>query len=228
MDVQNTFNARGSFGIPEAMKKQLEASQQRQAPKPGETAVPKESAPAQTDEAQQKATEGQASAEQASAASAEEQKQKDVDTLRLFWEERLGIQITEKDIRDYIFKGRLIKDGIEAVPGYMRATFQSLNPEELGLVDQRMAEFRETVKFTPDGLTNENALQVLSHGWLKAVEVEDGVAKTAKLLGNTAEDRYKTIQKISALAVQEVIEAWDGFNVLVKIALREKRLLKKR
>ena len=222
MDVQKNFNARGSFGIPEHLKKQLE-SQQR----PATGAAPQEGEPTEADIA---ATQAQAQAPEVAKVTQpdpEAEKQNEIDTLRDFWQKRLGVTITERDIRDYIFKGRLIKDNIEVVPGYMKASFQSLNPEELGIIDEKMAQFREDKKFTPDGLTNENALQVLSYGWVKAVEVEDGTVKSAKSLGNTPEDRYKTIQKISALAVQEVIEAWDGFNVLLKIALREKRLLKK-
>ena len=225
MDVQKGFNARGSFGIPEHMKKQLEA-QQRTAPKGAESEEASAEEFTQAAQAAAEAPKAEQDATQTPPAS-ENDKQKDIDTLRAFWEDRLGIKITERDIRDYIFKGRLIKDNIEAVPGYMKATFQSMNPEELGAVDQKMAEFRENKKFTPDGLTNENALQVLSYGWIKAAEIEEDSVKSAKSLGNTPEERYKTIQKISALAVQEVIEAWDGFNVLLKIALREKRLLKK-
>lgn len=222
MDITPSgFNSRGSFGIPDQLRNQLEG-------KPGAQPEQKSaSAPAQDTQATVQEPVATAPQETKAPEDAEDQAQKDVRALREFWEKRLQVQITERDVRDYIFKGRLIKDGVEVIPGYMKASFQSLNPEELGIIDQKMATFRETTKFTADGLSNENALQVLSYGWLRSVEIDGGSAKAPKSMGNTPEERYKTISKISALAVQEAIEAWDGFNTLLKVALKEKQLLKK-
>jgi hypothetical protein len=206
------FNARGSFGVPEHIKKQLEQSAR---PKPEVVASPPQpevAPPTAVITPEQKE---------------DDKKQMDLAALREHWEKRLSIKLTEKDIHNYIFKGKLIKEDIEIIPDVMKVVFQSVTAAELAEIDQSMAEFREGHKWTTDGLSNENALRVLSYGWIKTVEIEDGVAKPARLMGNTHSDRYKTISQISALAVQEVIEAWDVFNILIKIALREKRILKK-
>lgn len=222
MEANTTFNARGSFGVPEHLIRQPMKEESKPAPETVKASPSVEAPVAENADVVQPTQE-----ESKSAAQAAKSEEKDIESLRKFWEDRLRVTITEKDVREYIFKGRLIKDGIEVIPGYMRATFQSVNAEELSQIDQRMADFREAGRYTADGLQNENALQVLSHGWLRSVEVEGDVSKPSKSMGNTPEDRYKTISKISALAVQEAIEAWDGFNLLLKIALREKRLLKK-
>ena len=223
MEANTTFNARGSFGVPEHLVPRQPSPETRPATPPTDPDPDRLlSKPAPTT-----ASSATSPTQSEAAPTDSEQPKDEIESLRRFWEDRLRVTITEKDVREYIFKGRLIKDGVEVIPGYMRATFQSVNAEELSLVDQKMADFREAGRYTADGLQNENALQVLSHGWLKSVEVEGGVAKPSKSMGNTPEDRYNTISKISALAVQEAIEAWDGFNLLLKIALREKRLLKK-
>jgi hypothetical protein len=210
----------GSFGIPEQMRKAMEQQKQSHL-------TPKSEEPASA------AKEDSNPVPVPADISGDEKKEddelsKDLQALRKTWEDRLQITITSKDIRDYIFRGRLVKDSILAIPGFMKVTLQSLNPEELAHIDQRMAAFRDTSKWTQSGLDNENALNVLSYAWLKSVEIDDGGAdKPAKPMGSTPEERLATIRKIQALAVQEVIEAWDGFQILIKIALREKRLLKK-
>lgn len=223
MDVQRGFNAQGSFGVPQHLVPRQPSVDTKPATPPTDSDPDRllsKPAPAVASSA--------APSAQPEATPTDPESPKDeIESLRRFWEDRLKISITERDIRDYIFKGRLVKDNVEVIPGYMLATFQSLNPEELSAVDQKMALFRESVKFTTDGLNNENALQVLAYGWLKSAEVDESGVKPMKSMGNTPEERYKTVTKISALAVQEAIEAWDGFNVLLKIALRERRLLKK-
>ena len=214
MDVQNGFNAKGSFGIPEQLKKQMAAAnavaaEQRPDAQPEDKVASPQTEPV------------------AAAAEEKSEDQKDIETLKKYWEGRLAIQITEKDVRDSIFKGRLLKDGVDAVTGFMKVTFQSLTVEEYNQIDQKLAEFRASSRHTEEGAANEMALRVLSFGWVRAAEVEDGQAKTYRALGNTPEERYGNILKMSAGTIQEVIEAWKGFEILVRLATRERRLLKK-
>lgn len=219
MDVKNLNQ--GSFGIPDNVRAQLE--KQRVAPPQATPPVAQAQQPVVAAPA-----EAPVEKETLEQDLKEAKSQKAIEDLRDFWEKRLEVTITPKDVRDYIFRGRLIKDNIVVIPGYMKARFQSLNPEELEQVDNKMSEFRDKGKFTQQGLDNENAIQVLSYGWLASTEIgDDGKDKPSKPMGATWEDRYGTVKKVQALAVQEVIEAWDGFQTLIKIALREKRLLKK-
>ena len=219
----DTFNSKGSFGIPEHMKRQLEQPVKQKTEReymavsdPAQAAQPSVAVP------------GAAPEVPATPAEEKTRDEQDLNSLRTMWEKRLETRVSEKDLRDYVFKGKLIKDGVEVIPKMMRVTFQSVTPAELSEIDQKMAVFREENKWTTDGLSNENAVRVLSYGWIKTVEVgEDEIPKAPRSMGNTPEERYKVISAIPALAVQEVIEAWEGYNTLLKIALREKRLLKK-
>lgn len=218
------FRPQGSFGIPEQLKKQLEESKQRPAPEPSQESAAKATEPKMEPVAKSSDPES------------DDQEYKDRQEILNFkkmWEARLGISITHKDVREYILRGRLVKEGIIIVPGYMLATFQTHNPSELAAIDQTMAAFRETVKFTPDGLSNESAVQVLSYGWIKAALIDEddqtqaGNPAPYRSLGENPEQRRKAIQSMGSLLVASAAECWDGFNVLIKLALKEKQILKK-
>ena len=133
------FKPQGSFGIPENIRKQMEeSSKARSAPKP-EVKPPLESAPPP--------------AEEKAAPSPSQKDQEDIRKLKKFWEEQLEIKITTKDMQDYLFKGRLIKDGV-LVASYpedeegtkyadFRVTFQTHTPADLAERDELMAASME-------------------------------------------------------------------------------------
>jgi len=212
----------GSFGIPEHIRKQMEDSQRAKA-------APKE-APAPPAPEPEKTAEPGVEAKSVDAApvvddnSDREKLQKTVQ----FWEEQLEVKITPRDVQDYIFKGRLVKDGIFIAAFHddkdpekfkdFKVTFQSHTPADLDEIDEKMAAYREKGKFTADGLENEKSLRMLSHVLLSA----DG-----RSLGKTADERYKNIKNLGGGLVALIADAWDGFNLLLRHALREKKLYKK-
>jgi actin-related protein len=209
MEATKPFEAKGSFGIPEPMKRQMERR-----PVPATALPPK--MPEQP--AQPKET--------------EEEKKEDSDQQRILadkklLEEQFEIKISASDLRDYIFNGRLVKKDIfiTSVPKDdntwedFKVVFQSQTPTDVSTINRKLAEFRDDKeRFTPEGLENERALLVLSMGLLEI---------NGKQIGATSEDRYKNISKMGTRLVDLIVEGWKGFNALINFSLLEKKLLKK-
>jgi len=213
----------GSFGIPDHIKRQME---EQHRPK----AAPKEESPTSQPEPEKPVefkTGDEPKATAKPAAIEDDDKEKLLKTVH-FWEEQLDVKITSKDIQDYIFKGRLVKEGIFIAAFHedkdsdkfkdFRVTFQSHTPADLAEIDEKMALYREKGKFTARGLENEESLLTLSYVLLNA----DG-----RSLGKTPDERYKNIKNLAGGIVALIAEAWDGFNLLIRYSLREKKLFKK-
>jgi hypothetical protein len=216
----------GSFGIPEHIRKQMEDTQRAKASKDKEE-------PPQLPEPEEKSAkaapvmEPKAAKDSEDTASEADDKEKLLKTIH-FWEDQLEIKISPKDIQDYIFKGRLVKEGVfiaaypdEKTPDSykdFRVTFQSHTPADLSEIDEKMAAYRERGKFTAEGLENERSLHMLSYVLLSA----DG-----RSMGKTPDERYKNVKNFGGMIVSLIAEAWDGFNLLVRYSLREKKLFKK-
>jgi len=218
------FKSRGSFGIPEQVIRQMEEARRQKKEEEAEVApVQKSSYPPP-----QAAPEASSTPPPVKELSVDESDQKEILKAKRFWEDQLEISLTPKDIRDYIFKGRLIKDGIfvASIPDEkdpekcvdFRVTFQSDTPEDSSEIDEKMATYRDKGKYTAEGIANENAILVLSCALLSA----DG-----RPLGKTSEERYKNIKKFGNDLVNLIVEAWSGYKLLLRLALREKKLLKK-
>jgi hypothetical protein len=216
------FKSRGSFGIPEPVMRQMEESRRQQKEEEAEAApVQKASYPPPQGSPE-------APPSPPKEATPEEKDQLELLKTKRFWEEQLEVTLTPKDIRDYIFKGRLIKDGVfvASIPDEkdpekcvdFKVTFQSDTPADSAEIDEKMAAYRDKGKYTAEGIANENALLVLSCGLLSA----DG-----RPLGKTPEERYKNIKNFGNELVNLIVESWTGFKLLLKISLREKKLLKK-
>ena len=213
------FKSQGSFGIPEHVRKQIEETHRPKVPSTKVEAVPaveEESTP-------------ESPAAEPPKPSKEDEDQAAIKKSKKFWEGQLEIKLTAKDMTDYLFKGRLVKEGIFVAsypaddnypPTYkdFRVTFQSHTPADLAEVDEHMAAFRDRGKYTAEGLENEKALRLMSHVLLKA----DG-----RSLGKDHEERYKNIIKLAGGLVALISKSWDGFNLLLSFTSQEKKTLKK-
>lgn len=215
------FKSRGSFGIPDHLKKQMEESVRTQPRKEEPRPAPPipEPAPEPKAEVAEPLSDPSADSED------EDKKLKARERRQLlrtrdFWEDELEVKLTADDIRQYIFKGRLIKDVtvVAAEDVSLKVTLQTNTPADMNEIDERVASFRDKGKFTPDGLSNEYALWVLAYGWVKA---------EGRSLGATPEERYKNISQMGGELVNQVRDAWNGLNFLLRFKLKEKSLLKK-
>lgn len=206
------FKAKGSFGIPENVKQQMETARAR-APEAAKApeAVQARSAPEVEAPEQEKKSSGQDQLEE----------------LKKVYETTYKIQLTEDDVRDYIFKGRLIKKDVEIAPGYLKGTFYSHTPAEYAEVDKHMAAFMKAGDFTSEGASNEKAIVVLSYSWRDAAPIEGDVVGSYRSLGATPQDRRKAICEMGAHIIDLASEANTALNFLLKYALREKGFVKK-
>ncbi len=135
-------------------------------------------------------------------------------------EEALGIKISEEDISEYIFRGRLLKKDIIAIKGRLKVTFQTLTPTEVDSVDEYVAGLREDEKLkrTHEGINNLKTIRQLCYAWLEI---------GGKPLPKDIEAKAKAIQQMGTVVVNRVVEAYRTFDVLVEMTLREEEFLKK-
>ncbi len=212
MEPNSNFKPRGSFGIPPEMQKKANEMEQKKYERQQEAAKP--AAPT-TSMAESYTAEKEA--EQEVARQEAEQISK-VDRLRKALEEELEISIDENDIRNYIFRGVLRKEITVVKSIGMKATFQTLNTSQMQDIDKRMSAIRSGIDYTSTGTGNENSIITLSYGWLEAA---------GKSLGSTPTEREDRIRQMAALFVEQASEVFTNYNVLVKIALQDKGLVKK-
>jgi hypothetical protein len=224
MEGRDGFQAKGSFGIPEGIKKQIE--QQKNAPPvPQDGGVEARIAPQVPNQGQTSPAAPEAVAAAAAATKEfEERKAKDraqMLEIKSAYEENLGIKIDEEDVRDYIFKGRVAKE-VTIIPGYMKGTLQTLTTKESGTIDEQMAKVQLSMKLTPQGYDNERAIYTLSYAWTHAQNKNE-----MRMLGTKPEEREETIRGMGGHTVDLACEANVQLNWLLKYAMREKGFLKK-
>lgn len=208
----------GSFGVPQNLLKDMEAARKKQT-EDAEKPIVQEPVPVQEPVKEEIAAEKKPEDTQEDKALLEIQKTKE------HWEKQLEIKITGEDVQDYLFKGRVTKEGVyltsftvKGVEQDFRVTFQSLTPEDSEAIDIKMAEYRDKGKYTATGLDNEQALVTLSHALLNAA---------GRPMGKAPEERYANIKRFGGHTVNLLALAWKGFNYLLDYSLQEKKLLKK-
>lgn len=215
MEPNSNFKPRGSFGIPPEMQKKVSEMEQQKYAREQEAANPQKTSAPTTEIAEAYTAEKQAEAE---AERQEAETLTKVDRLKKALEEELGVSISEEDIRNYIFKGVLRKEIMVVRSIGIKATFQTLNTAQMQEIDKKMSVIRAGSDYTSTGIGNENSILTLSYGWLEAA---------GKSLGATPAEREVHIRQMAALFVEQASEAFTNYNVLVKIALQDKGLVKK-
>lgn len=135
-------------------------------------------------------------------------------------QERIGVELDEKDFEDYIFRGRVTKK-VKISGGKVRVdgVFQTLTPKEIQEVEQLMAHAKSTRQLTDDGYKNERTLLLLSRVWLEI---------NGRPLPADIEKRREAISKMGSHLVDMASEALNSLETLIKIGMREDELLKKR
>jgi len=207
MQPTNPLQPRGSFVKPQNLSK---AIAQAEAAPP--TPTPPESAPPVVNEA----TPVEKTSEE-KVADAQAERRAQLAAYKTELEAEIGVEITEEDIKRYLFKGALSKV-IEIVPGLMKGSFQTLSIGDLQKIDVRMAKIRDEAEHTPRGLENEEAVIALSYAWTHA---ED------RPLGDDATSREKKIRLMGSLFIERASSARVKFDTLLKIVMGERGLLKK-
>ena len=225
MEASSSFKPKGSFGVPEAMKRDLEAQRRRPQPEPQQAAVPADAQPqpaAPADARWVPPTPADLKPEDAKKID----EMSDEDRQTMYIEERgsleksLDTKIEEADIKEYIFKGRLSKE-VTVVPGVMRCVFQTLTAEETMAIDSRLAELIDgPKKHTGEGIDNERTILNLCYSWVSA----GGKPLAAN---NDPAKREGYIRKMGAHTLDLAANQLKKFNLLLRIVLREKEYIKK-
>lgn len=133
-------------------------------------------------------------------------------------EKAIGITISDGDITDYIFQGRIIKNKVQAIKGKIDVTFQTLTPKEIDAVDEVVAKAQASGKNTREGISNLRTIEQLTFAWL---------AINDKPLPKDLEKRKEAINRMGTHVVNRVVETFKCFDVLIEMTLREEEFLKK-
>lgn len=136
------------------------------------------------------------------------------------YEEMLGVKVTEEDLTEYIFRGRIVKKDIVAIKNRVKVAFQTLTPSEIDAVDEYMAKLRSNgdKPRTIEGTTNLRTIRQLCYAWTEI---------NGKALPKDIEKKAEAISQMGVVVVNRVVEAFRMFDLLVEMALREEEFLKK-
>jgi hypothetical protein len=205
MQPTNPNQIRGSFSKPASMTKAIaEHEATRNTPDPQPT--PEEKPKDKPEEEKQISPEDLVAAE----------RKKGVEDFKKMCKEDLDLEITDEDLRTYLFKGALSKE--VRINKLMKGTFRSLRTNDLQEIDQYMAKKRSEGKYTVQGLNNEEAVINLAYAWTHV----DG-----KILGSDHEEREKKIRQMGSTFVGAASDARINFETLIKIALHSIDSVKK-
>jgi len=210
------FKAQGSFGIPSTLQKQMDEARRANLKKKTEEAPQNDAPPVA---AAQPAPASAAPAEQAPEVDPTKAQQEKFEKIKSALEQSLDTKITEEDIKEYIFKGRIVKD-VQIIPGILKGSFQTLTTTQYMEIDERVAEMRSRGKNTQEGYDNDKAIINLSFSWIAA----DGRPLSSK---DDPKIREKYIRSMGAHLVDCATAAMNDFNTLVRLTLQEKNFVKK-
>lgn len=203
------FRAKGSFGVPLEMQKDLDAAR-RKAPAPE---------PARVEPTPEAATESVPVDPKAPKELTDAEREAEYVKFKVALEKELMTSVTVDDIKDYVFRGRITKE-VEVIPGVMKATFQTLNPTEYLEIDKRVAAYQDEGIFTSEGLSNQRALVTLSYVWIAA----NGKPLSGK---NEPTKREDAVRKCGVDVIDSVVRAHEKFKTLVTVVMKEKSFIKK-
>ena len=128
----------------------------------------------------------------------------------------LGLELTDDDIAEYLFKGYLVKD-ITLVKG-KKATFKTLLPTEGYEIEDKLMEMFKEKDATQNQYSNAYALINLSYGWMKFDD---------QSLGESPEKRMDRISKsIGVHLIDLASKKWNQFNRAVAQMLEEPDIIK--
>lgn len=130
--------------------------------------------------------------------------------------EVLNAEVTDKDLREYILKGRVSKE--VSIGAGFKGTFQTLRIDELQEIDEKMAAARDKSNLTAKGIENEEAIHALAYSWTHV----DG-----RPLGQTPDDRALKIRKMGSIFVEKASTARVNLDSLIRFSLQEHDVIKK-
>ena len=128
----------------------------------------------------------------------------------------LGVEFSDEDISEYLFKGYMVKD-IPIFKGKM-ATMKTLLPRESNAAEDTIMAHFKGKDATNGQWANVNALVHLSHAWVKF----DGQS-----LGETPEARYERLESsIGVHLIDIASKKWSLFNKAVIALLEDPNVIK--
>lgn len=128
----------------------------------------------------------------------------------------LGIELTEEDLSEYLFKGYLVKQ-VPLVHGKM-ATFKTLLPSESNAAETTVMEYFKDQEATNAQWSNVYAQIYLSYGWIKFDNTP---------LGDTAKKRREFIDNSIGVHLLDIAsKKWNLFNRALAVLLEDPDALK--
>ncbi|MHC4647266.1 MAG: hypothetical protein ACYTBJ_17385 [Planctomycetota bacterium] len=123
----------------------------------------------------------------------------------------LGIELTEDDVSEYLFKGYLVKE-VPLIRGKV-ALFKTLTSAEAEAVETSIMDKFKDKDATNSQWANSYAITSLSHGWIKF----DGQS-----LGSTPEDRHERLNTQMGVHLIDIAsKKWNMFNRAVGSLLED-------
>jgi hypothetical protein len=204
-------SSRGSFGIPENIKKAQEKfdSQKKPIRPDAVKPIPQEATQELAQQTEKEATDEIMDKQRSDAYSA-------INRI----EERLGISVEKADIIDFVRKGRIEKREVQIIPGILSVGFRTLTGEEIQEVQQRIHDFQQSNSTTPTAVENESAFWNLTYG-LSSYQGKDMTAMTDK---SKVRD---VLTKVGAHILDKMNSAFVDFNYIVRFKINDTEFVKK-
>ena len=204
----------GSFGMPAHMKKSMEDHQRK---KEAPEVKPEEPKAAE------------APADPAKVVGDEDIKSKEREEflkLKLGYEERLGLTLSEEVISDYLFRGRMTVSSVIIVPGKATGTFRTLLTDDHEAILDKVSAYKKVKgdSYDATAVANEHARWTLAYTWLS---YEDAVHKRGGKFPATPEERYANLKTINTHLMERAISTWNTIDLLISFTLEEDRFIKK-
>jgi len=127
----------------------------------------------------------------------------------------LRIDLDDDDVWALFSTYKVTKRGVCIIPDKLYATFATLTIDDNKQIDRLMAEDLDT-KRLEDGHMTVRTQHLLSRGVL-----ELGKRDNLKSIGDTPEERFEELGKMSALVVDRIGRKWNTFTFIVDQLLKE-------
>ena len=161
----NPQNKQGSFGLPKGMQEAINAKEQAKIDE--EVKRGPAGTPAPVMEAESASGPNADEITKTEKARMEEETLKQSIKMKLAIEkaeERLGIQIVQQDLIDMVRKGRVVKNPVTIIKGFLTVGFQTLTGEDVQAIEEHMYKVRLKGDMTSQAIENEEVFWKLAYG----------------------------------------------------------------
>ena len=202
----------GSFGLPDDIAEEIRKSKAKgkgkqgpalkQAPKEEESYTDSESIPEKDVEAAEEETK--------------------LDDILSKIKKELGVEISEDDFWDATFNDGLTKENVVVVPGKIYATFKTITMDEDIELHKKLSSHMGE-EMVEQGYRDLQTKYLLSYCLLGLRKEGEAI----RSLGETPDQRFEAIGKMTTLIVGKLGQKWNAFTVLLDSVLKSENEAKK-